>query len=325
VHAHFLPNAYREALRRAGLSQPDGIHALPDWDAETAISVMDDLGIATAMLSISSPGVHFGNDAEAVELARLVNDEGARLKREHPGRFGFFASLALPDVDAAVIEARRALDDLGADGIVLSTNHHGMYLGDPKLEPLYAALDARQAVVFVHPTSPSCSCSARLDSALPRPLLEFQFETTRSVADLVLTGTLRRFPNIRVIVPHAGATLPILANRIELLLPLLTSADGADHPSMRDAMKQLHFDLAGAPVPHLLTALLASADPAKLHYGSDYPFTPPAACHALAAEIENTGLLSDAQRDGIWRSNAERLFSCRHVNSRSLEDIISQA
>jgi predicted TIM-barrel fold metal-dependent hydrolase len=306
VHAHYLPSFYRQALIDAGYSHPDGIRSIPEWDADSSIRVMDSLGVAFAILSISSPGVHFGDDMNARALARRVNEEGRRLSEAYPERFGYFAALPLPDVTAAIAEAVYALDILQADGVVLETNHHGLYLGDPKLDPIYAELNRRKAVIFLHPTSPACSCCERLNQRYPRPMLEFMFETTRSVSDMVLAGVLERFPDLRVIVPHAGAALPVLVERIELLLPMLSEQGTA--PSIRDAMRKLHFDLAGAPVPQLLEALLQMADPERIHYGSDYPFTPAGACERLLRQIEATPLLDDAMRNRILRENARALF-----------------
>lgn len=302
VHVHFVPDFYRAALVAAGHAKPDGMAAIPDWDASAAIAFMDEMSIETSVLSISSPGIHFGDDAAARALARQVNEEGARLRRDHPGRFGFFASVPLPDVDGAIAEAIHALDVLKSDGIVLETNHHGRYLGDPDLEPFWHALAARRTPVLIHPTSPACSCLERY----PRPMLEFMFDTTRTVADLVLAGVPGRYPEISFVVPHAGAALPVLANRIDAFAML--AGGGAMRQPMTEALRRFHFDLAGMPVPHLLRALLDVADPARLHYGSDYPFTPVPACKMLAHALESTPVLTDELRGAIWRDNALALF-----------------
>jgi predicted TIM-barrel fold metal-dependent hydrolase len=308
VHAHFLPAFYREALIEAGLSQPDGIRELPAWNVDGAIAAMDRLNIGTAMLSISSPGVDIGHGGRARSLARSLNDEARRLCETYPGRFGSFAIVPLPNVDDAIAEACYALDILQADGVVLETNHDGVYLGDPLLEPLYVELNRRKAVIFIHPTSPACACCARHTDRYPQPAMEFMFETTRSVVDMVLSGVLNRFPDLRVIVPHAGAALPILTERIELLLPVLCRPGLGPAASLREAMGKLHFDLAGAAVPQMLAALLTVASPDRLHYGSDYPFTPADACEALANRLATTTLLDDALRARIWRENALSLF-----------------
>jgi predicted TIM-barrel fold metal-dependent hydrolase len=308
VHTHFLPDFYMEALNSAGLSRLDGIAGLPKWSPEAALKLMDQLGVGIAIVSISSPGVHFGDDAAARALARRVNEEGARLQKSHGGRFGQFASLPLPDVEGALVEVAHALDTLGADGIILLTNHRGMYLGDPKLEPLYGELNNRGAVILIHPTAPSGSISERLAAKYPLPILEYMFETTRAVTDLVVAGVMQRYPKIRFIVPHAGAALSVLINRVDLGLPLLTPPGGSPPPSMREAMKSLHFDLAGVPVPGLLRELLTVSDPQKIHYGSDYPFTPGPVCDKLEQAIEKTVLLDGSLRDDVWRNSALRLF-----------------
>jgi len=306
LHAHYVPDFYREALLAAGEEHPDGIAAIPGWDERSALSAMDELNVRTAILSISSPGVHFGNSDHAIALARRVNEEGARLVKRYPGRFGFFATLPVPEFDEAVVELRYALDVLGADGIVLESNQRGIYLGDERLEPIYAEVAARNSVVFTHPTTPFGA--EHLSGRYPRPMLEFMFETTRSVADFILSGVPNRHPSLRLVVPHAGAALPVLVNRIDMLLPLLTKPGDGATPSAREAMRQLHFDLAGAPVDELLRALLSVADPAKLYYGSDYPFTPAGTCVGLAQELEKTSLLDDGLRDQMFQGNARALL-----------------
>lgn len=312
VHFHYLPDFYRQALADAGQSRPDGIAALPAWSEADMVATMDRLGIERAYLSISSPGVHFGDDLIARGLARRVNEEGARLRAAYPGRIEFFAATPLPDVPGAVEEAGRALDALGAAGIVFETNFHGEYLGDDRLAPLYAELDRRGAVLFLHPTTPSRPCGCGLVTAptlgYPAPMIEFIFDTTRTVTNMVLSGVLDRHRNLRVVVPHAGAALPILAARIDLVGPMLSPEGAAKPPSMRAALRRLHFDLAGAPVPEQLMALLSVADPDRIHYGSDWPFTPTLACEQLAAAIDGTPLLDDELREKVLRRNAERLF-----------------
>lgn len=303
VHAHFVPDAYRAALMRAGLAHADGMPRIPEWNETAALAAMNALDVRTAILSISSPGVHFGDDAAARRLARTVNDEGAHLVAAHPGRFGLFASVPLPDVSAAVSEAAYALDTLGADGIVVQTNNHGIYLGDERLTPLYAALDERSSVLFIHPTSPSCDGCADLALGYPAPMLEFMFETTRSVTDLLLAGMTMRYPHMRVVVPHAGAAIAVLAARIKLLASTRPRTAGTA-PWLRDELRKLYYDLAGVPVPEQLGALLQIADPNHLLYGSDWPWTPLPIARELARELDETDLLSSTQRDRVMMTNA---------------------
>ena len=308
VHLHFLPDYYREALVDAGHSKPDGMPKIPAWSEADALKTMDRLNIGTAMLSISSPGVHFGDDQAARRLSRRLNETAAQLVSKHPDRFGFFAITPMPDVAGSIAEACHALDELGADGIVLETNHHGVYLGDEKMEGLYAELDRRKAVAFVHPTSPSCPCCRSLALGYPRPIMEFLFETTRSVVQMILSGATTRYPDMRIIVPHAGAMLPVIASRVELLGPLLPQAENHPLPDLRAELRKLHYDLAGAPLPELLSALLQVADTSHLHYGSDWPFTPAEACEKLARQLDATPLLDPETRRAAMSGNARQLF-----------------
>jgi predicted TIM-barrel fold metal-dependent hydrolase len=308
VHAHYLPAFYREAAIAAGHERPDGMPGLPQWDSRTAVAMMDRLNIRAAMLSISSPGVHFGDDAAARMLARRVNEAGAQAAADHPGRFGLFASLPLPDVDGALAEAAHAFDVLKADGVTLGSNHHGIYMGDSRFDRLFAELDRRRAVVFMHPTSPHCPGCQAAGLAYPRPMLEFMFETTRAVANLLLTGTLDRFPNIRLIVPHAGAAVPVLADRIVGLAPALQLPHPVEPDRIFATLRGLYYDLAGFPLPRLLPALQQIADPARILYGSDWPFTPLPIVIRLAQAQDATPLLDDASRRRVLYDNALGLF-----------------
>ena len=313
VHFHYLPDFYREAMTAAGLLHPDGIAAVPAWSEADMLATMDKLGIERAYLSVSSPGVHFGDDGAARALARRVNEEGARLKAAHPGRVEFFASTPLPDVAGALEEVAHAYDRLGAAGVVFETNFHGEYLGDERLAPLYAELDRRGAVLFLHPTTPGRQCGCGFVTAptfgYPAPMIEFIFDTTRTVTNMVWAGVLDRCPKLRVIVPHAGAALPLLAARIDTVGPMLMPTGAAKPPSMREALRCLHFDLAGAPVPEMLTALLSVADPDHIHYGSDWPYTPTPVCEKLTEALDQTPLLDGELRTKAMRTNAERLFA----------------
>jgi 6-methylsalicylate decarboxylase len=272
IHAHFLPPQYRDALAAAGIDQPDGFPRVPMWSAADHLAVMDRLGIDVSMLSVSSPGVQFGtgvSSSDAVGLARHVNDVAAATITDHPGRFGAFASVPLHNIDESLAEIERALDGLKLDGINVLTNVDGVYLGDASLEPIMAELDRRRSTVFIHPTSPACwECTSL---GFPRPMIEFPFDTTRAVTNMLLSGTLTRHPHIRWIVPHAGGTLPFLASRIAGISVLLGADDPAD---VITQLRRLYYDLAGSASAPVVTALLALVDRGQVLYGSDWPFTP---------------------------------------------------
>jgi 6-methylsalicylate decarboxylase len=302
LHAHYLPPSYRAALLDNGHAQPDGFPQIPDWSAEEHVAAMDRLGIAKSQLSISSPGVHFGHEATTRELAREVNEVGRRAAVDHPGRFGLFASLPLPDVDATMAEITYCCGRLKVDGFAVLTNVGGTYLGDPEFAPVFDELDRHHARLFIHPTSPTCWEHTSLGR--PRPMLEFFFDTTRAVVDLVLNGTVAKHPGIEFIIPHAGATLAMVADRVSVFSLLLEVDPAVD--VLRD-LARLHFDLAGFPIPRQLDALLTLTTVGHLHYGSDFPFTPEFAVTAGMERLAEVGDPPGSLLDTL-RANTERLF-----------------
>ncbi|GAA1458576.1 amidohydrolase family protein [Williamsia maris] len=305
VHAHFLTDRYVADATAAGISQPDGMPGWPSWDVDDHLTAMDDNDIARSILSISSPGVHFGDDSAAADLARHVNEHAAALTAEHRPRFDFLASLPLPCVQAATDEAAYAMDTLGALGVIMLSNNGSRYLGDPSLDPLWEALDRRRAVVLEHPTSPPDAES--VSSGRPRPMLEFMFETTRTVTDLLSARVPERFPNIRFVIPHCGAALPVLMDRIELFREMVPNPSGREMSRLttREQLQRLSFDLAGAAFPGHAAALVDAVGTDRVLYGSDFCWTPAALVHRLVVAM-------DAQETD-WRAlttdNAERLLS----------------
>lgn len=290
VHAHYLTDRYVAAAKEAGVVHPDGMPGWPSWSVQDHLALMEETRTATAILSISSPGVHFGDDDAATELARHVNEFAAIVVAEHRDRFGFFASTPLPCVEAAVDEAVYAMDRLGARGVVLMSNAREVYLGDPALDPLWEELNRRRAIVFEHPTSPPAVDAVALGR--PRPMLEFMFETTRTVTDLMFAGVPERYPDIHFVIPHCGATLPVVVDRIELFRSLLPGSHGrpASTLTTRQQLQRFWYDLAGTPFPAPAAALVDVVGTDRLLYGSDYCWTPAvmAAQHAAALDGQAT-------------------------------------
>jgi 6-methylsalicylate decarboxylase len=306
VHAHFLTPGYVDAARQAGHQLPDGMPAWPSWSARDHLELMDRDGIARSLLSISSPGVHFGDDRQARELARRTNEYGAQVVRENPGRFGLFAALPLPDVEGALAELDHALGALRADGVAIETNAAGAYLGDPRWEQLWQELDRRGTVVFVHPTSPPDWRSVALGR--PRPMIEFLFDSARTVTDLIFGGVFVRHPRIRFVFTHTGGVLPMLVDRIELFRRTFSPQGPDGLPSAGEQLRGLWFDTAGTPVPQQLPALTAVVGTERVLYGSDYCFTPPAAVAAQLASLDADGTALGPDWRALTTANAERLL-----------------
>jgi predicted TIM-barrel fold metal-dependent hydrolase len=193
-------------------------------------------------------GLFAGADdvAAARRLARSSNEVAAEAIRGHPDRFGGFACLPLPDVDGALAEIDYGLGTLGLDGVVLLTNANGVYLGDGRLDPVFDELNRRSAVVFLHPTLPACADRTSLGYA--PSLIEFVFDTTRAVTHLVLSGTLERCPDLRLIVAHAGGTIPYLADRIGLIASRFVPGAADRAPAgVKAYFRKLYYELAIQP------------------------------------------------------------------------------
>jgi predicted TIM-barrel fold metal-dependent hydrolase len=263
---------------------------------------MDRHGIATAITSISEPGIYFGDKTFRRDLARRCNEFSAQLIREYPQRFGAFAILPLPDIDAALRELEYAMDTLKLDGVVLLSSVDGRYPGDALFDELFTELNRRSAVVFLHPTVPAINSELRLD--LPAFLIEFVFDTTRAVTNLIYSDTLERCPDIRFIVAHAGGTVPFLAYRISMGQIMLT---GAPQGALT-YLKRLYYDTALSVNPIALRSLQELVDAAHILFGSDNPFAPEVLLFLSMQGLQNFDGFDEQARKAIERENALALF-----------------
>jgi 6-methylsalicylate decarboxylase len=300
VHQHIVPPMWAQAL--ADRNMTSGGWETPAWSGSDAIAMMDRQGIATGILSVTSPGTVLGGGKEGAGLARAVNEYAAELQRMHPDRIGSFASLPLPDVDAAIAEAIYSLDVLHADGVVVMSNVGGKYLGDPDYEPLWAELDRRGATVFVHPAQPPMT----LLDGTPAPMADYVFDTTRTALNMVLNGVMGRYTNMKVILSHGGGFLPFAAYRFSGLRTMLDMS--ASPESAIVDLKRFYFDTALAASPSALPSLLAFAEPGHLLYGSDWPFANETAGTYFNGFLEEYEGFTDGQAFAIERGSAEVLF-----------------
>ena len=303
VHHHMVPEFYARTLKQLGVNNAAGAD-LPQWSPEKSLALMDATDISRAYLSISCPGVFFGDAGAANELARECNEYGSSLKKESD-KFGFFATISQTQSNHAVAEVAHALDTLGADGVTLLSSVDGQYLGHPDYWPLMDELNRRKAVVFVHPNLHSTVKDIRLE--LPGYLVEFVFDTTRAVANLISSGTMDRFPDIRFILSHAGGTVPYIAWRLSLC-DLVLDKENKFPKGTLHYMKQFYYDTALSPSPYMLGSMRELVGLDKLLFGSDFPFAPEMLVHAEVNDI-GTLDLSDAEKMAVDSGNAMTLFA----------------
>ncbi|MER7184241.1 amidohydrolase family protein [Streptomyces hyaluromycini] len=299
VHQHLVPPFYRDALAGHGITEAGG-RALPGWSPEAALELMDLLGTETAILSVSTPGTGFLADtAEAAALARRLNDFSAALAAEHPGRFGWFATLPLPDAAAAAREAERALAELGADGVTLLANTGGGYLGADGQDALWRVLDEHGGVAFVHPAE----LPGPAVDGIPPFAADFLLDTTRAAYLLVRGGVVRRYPHIRFVLSHAGGFVPYASHRMAVALAADTGRSPLD---ILEDLRGFYFDTALSSSPAALPTLLAFARPGHVLFGSDWPFAPAAAGQYFANGLDSG--VDPGTLAAVDRGNAEALF-----------------
>ena len=310
VHCHFITPGYLALLERHGALM-DELYPIPAWSPEALGAFLDKAGIGLAVLTSVAPQPHFGDAAESAAACRELNDEAARLAAADPARLKWCATLPLPSVPEAVAEAERALDELGAAGVKLPTNARGLYLGDEALDPLMAALDARGAVAILHPHRPK-PFDTKLADGLPLAMYEYPAETTRALARLFARNVPARYPNVKFVVPHAGAFLPLALPRMRAVHPIVRAKGYAGEIDWDANLRSLWFDLAGSPTAESIRRLLALTTPDRILYGSDFPYAPAPALAAGLAKLR-AELAADPElaphAEAILAGNARRLFA----------------
>lgn len=299
VHTHAVPSFFREYLK--GL-EGAGVPVV-DWSIDGTRSSNAKLGVSTSILSLSAPGAEIKTDRDAArQVARDFNEWACKLKREESSAFGFFAAVpSMLDAEGCLAEISYALDELDADGICLFTSYGGKYLGDEAFRPIWRELDARSAVVFVHPIQPVGYHP--IGPLLSPPAFDFPHETGRTAAHMVMTGTKRHFPSMKVILSHAGGTLPLLAERLaQLDAALFKSSLLEGSPQTAEQIvedcKSFYFDLALSGTHNILDLMVKWA-PDKILYGSDFPYC------TVEAEY-NTRKLAAYPMDGETRAAIDR-------------------
>lgn len=316
VHHHLTPSFYIEKLKSIGITESYG-QAFPKWTPETSLSFMKKLGIDIAIMSISTPGVYLKDELFSRDLARSCNEYMAEIKKNHPGKFGGFASIPLPDAKGSLDEIKYALDELKLDGVCLMTHYKGKYLGNKEFDEIFRELNRRKSVVYIHPTDPAGAYDPEL--GIQNSLIEAPFETTRAVGNLIYTGTTDRYADIRYILSHGGGTIPYLAWRIALIKyaqenknpPILKSLydfliKGGPESGLK-ILKNMYYDTALTSGPYALKALQEFAGPSRIVFGSDFPFAKKIA-PMVAKNLRKYFDFSEEEFEAIDNKNCLELF-----------------
>ena len=273
------------------------------WSVQKSLEDMDQSGIRTSVTSLINPGVWLGDVPLARKFSREANDYAARLRTDHPGRFGMFASIPLPDTEGSLREIEYAYDTLKTDGIYLIVNYDGKYLGDAAFWPVLEDLNRRKAVVYTHPLTPACC--GNLPTSVSVATIEYAVDTTRTMASLMFNGAAARYPDIRWIFSHSGGVTPFLLSRFLREAETMKDRQQKLPNGVMHELRKFYYDTAQGNHPGALAALMKIAPVSQVLYGTDFPFRD-------GKEV-NDGLgsygFSAAELRAIDRDNALRLFT----------------
>jgi predicted TIM-barrel fold metal-dependent hydrolase len=267
VHHHIVPPAWLDALKAAKLDNP----ILNRWTPQQSIADMDAAGIATAIVSPTTPQVGFLPAADAARVARESNEWAKQLTRDFPGRFGMFAMLPMPYVDESLKEIGHALDTLGADGIGMMTSYGDKWLGYSELAPVFQELNRRKATVYTHPTTPNCCVNLARD--VPDVAVEYGGDTARTITNLIFSGASQRYGDINFIFSHGGGMLTAMAERLEIQMPAIPPWKGKFTREIVDhELRRFYYDTAQVSNAVTIKALAQLVPTTQIVFGTDYPY-----------------------------------------------------
>jgi 6-methylsalicylate decarboxylase len=303
VHHHILPPEYLEALADLGVNSSIGV-SFPTWSLQKDLELMDRLVVQIAVVSFSTPAANVPGTKNARSLARLCNELIAKMVKAHPDRYGAFATMPpLHDVEGVLCELDYALDILQLNGVELTSNYGLKYLGDPSFEEVYKALNARKAVVHVHPTDPP-----GVQFGIPAAVMDAPFDTTRAAFSLICSGVMERYPGITFILSHGGGTLPYLSYRIGRMAPSVWKSFTQNAPKgFDDYLGRFYYDTAIVS-PNAFPYLVKQVGASHVIVGTDYPFAGSAIPTQCLEAVRTCEEIGEQGRKGILEKNALVLF-----------------
>jgi predicted TIM-barrel fold metal-dependent hydrolase len=313
VHAHCYPQPYMAEIERFGVGGEGGVGVkVPVWKgAEPRIAEMDDLDIDVQVLNLSAPNVYFPDEMLSKSLAEMTNDFLAGIVKEHPDRFMAVASIPLGNLDHALAELGRAMDELNMDGIMVGTNINQRPLSDDFFLPFFEEVNRRKIPVVLHPIRSAIEdLMPKEDLALGIPTsVGFLFETTRTIAQMTFKGTFERLPDLVFVLPHGGGAIPFLSPRWDIFYrsrPEGHLLRRLPHPPSY-YLKRHYYDTALSYAHSSLACTLELAGVDHVVFGTDHPYTNDFRGRETIQGIVNYGF-SKEEEEKIFFGNAATLF-----------------
>ena len=309
-HTHFVLPSYYNAVVEHHADKEDGFPMPTSWSIEENLAFMDEVGVDISIMSLSTPHPFWGNVQESRNLCHTINTQIAAEVKKYPNRFKFMAALPIPDAEGSIEETKYAMDELGAVGVKIPSNAQGIYLGNKMLEPLYEELNKRQAVVIIHPSRPPFLSEGVFTSG-PMPIFEYLADESRTVIDILTAGVLDRYPDIKFILPHNGAFMPTVIDRLARISKHLVETGFMEKEAdIYGGMSKFYIDISGDVLPRNFDNLITMAAPEKILFGLDYPHT------KRATLVKNAPVIKDflmkkypEHAEKILGGNAIKLFN----------------
>jgi predicted TIM-barrel fold metal-dependent hydrolase len=298
VHHHISPPAWLTAVKQAKLDTPP----MNNWSPQASLDAMDEAGVMISVVSPTTPQAVFLPAAQAASVCRDSNEYAAKLRADHPGRFGMFAMLPLPHLDESLKAIEYGMDTLKADGVGILTSYGDKWLGDPYFAPVFDELNRRRATVYTHPTS--ANCCVNVLHGIPDYAIEWGTDTVRAIATLILWGTSRNYPDINFIFSHGGGSLTSFAERFQIQLLGVPPYKGTLTREMVDGeLRRFYYDTAQVANAVTIEALVKLVPVSQVVFGTDFNYrTPIEHVRGLAARF------SEADQRAIERDNPLRIL-----------------
>lgn len=273
------------------------------------LSVMDDAGVDTQVLSLTTPGLFNLNASDAVALQTACNDRLADAVQAHPDRWHGFATLAAQSPDAAAAELDRAVRTLGFHGALIFSRVRDRSIDHADFLPLFEAAEALGAPLYLHPQPPPAAVRAAyyggfgdvVDAAFGTHGVGWHYDAGVQLLRLILAGVLDRFPRLQLILGHWGEMIPFYLDRIDRLAPIA----GLQHSVSEYVQRNVYLTPGGVFSQRYLRWALEVVGSERIMFAADYPFVPTS--DGEARRFLEAADLSDAERKAIASGNWQRL------------------
>ena len=273
------------------------------WDYDLRIEAMDAAGVDVAVVSLTCPNVFWGDAAVSLRAAQMVNNSMAEQQRAKSDRIRWLASLPWQYAEDAVAELARAAEN-GAVGVMALANIAGEDLTNPKFATIWQEIDRRALPVLVHPTAPQGLREMHMDEFNMIPAVGFMFDTTLAFTRMIYAGFIDRYPNLKLIAAHGGATLPYLAGRLDRCHAMIPACAEVIKDKPSSYLRRIWYDTVVYDSEALEMCLTVAGSDERVLYGSDYPHN----IGDMAGCLARVNALAPASAKRIAGKNAEKLF-----------------